>query len=534
MAKIKAIIMPKWGLEMVEGTLAKWHVTEGQPVDKGQPIMDVETEKIANEVEADIPGVMRRRVAEEGQVIPVGGLLGVIADKDVSDADVDAFVGSYKSEAFGRVEALGSNNDKPADKPAQASAGSAGSYGSAPVNEAAGAADEDDGEGSGKRASPRARKLAETLGVDINKVTSDGSRISDRDVQAYYDSLPKDEPAEAEASGRVRVTPRVKALAKKLGVDLADLDGTGPNGRITQDDVRAYADEVNGPLNEDVRSTPAVRKLAKERGVDLSRVQGSGKNGRITREDVDAAAAAPKGAPAPSAPSYVPGENPHTVQPLNTMRKTIARRLTEAKQNIPHIYLTVDVELDRLLARRQKVNASSDVKASVNDFIIRACGLALKHVPQMNVQYHDDGLHFFKHADISMAVSLEGGLITPIVRAADMKSVQDIAAETKDLASRARSGKLKMDEIQGGTFSISNMGMLGIRNFDAVINPPQGAILAVGKGEERIIARNGAPAVATVMTVTLSCDHRAIDGALGARFLEVFKDLIEEPLALVL
>lgn len=530
MANIKAIIMPKWGLEMVEGTLAKWHVTEGQAVDKGQPIMDVETEKIANEVEADIPGVMRRRVAEEGQVIPVGGLLGVIADKDVSDADVEAFVGAYKSEAVGRVEALGSNTEKATEsKPAAAPAGS---YGSAPVNETAPEADED--EGSGKRASPRARKLAETLGVDINKVTSDGSRISDRDVQAYYDSLPKDEPAEAESPRKVRVTPRVKALAKKLGVDLADLDGTGPNGRITQDDVRAYADEVNGPLNEDVRSTPAVRKLAKELGVDLSRVQGSGKNGRITREDVDAAAAAPKGAPAPAATSYVPGENPHTVQPLNTMRKTIARRLTEAKQNIPHIYLTVDVELDRLLARRQKVNASSDGKASVNDFIIRACGLALKHVPQMNVQYHEDGLHFFMHADISMAVSLEGGLITPIIRAADMKSVQDIAAETKDLASRARSGKLKMDEIQGGTFSISNMGMLGIRNFDAVINPPQGAILAVGKGEERIIARNGAPAVATVMTVTLSCDHRAIDGALGARFLEVFKDLIEEPLVLVL
>jgi pyruvate dehydrogenase E2 component (dihydrolipoamide acetyltransferase) len=194
----------------------------------------------------------------------------------------------------------------------------------------------------------------------------------------------------------------------------------------------------------------------------------------------------------------------------------------------------VDVELDRLLARRQKYNAANDVKASVNDFIIKACGLALKHVPKMNVQYHDDGLHFFKHADISMAVSLEGGLITPIVRAADVKTVAEIAAETKDLAARARSGKLKMEEIQGGTFSISNMGMLGIKSFDAVINPPQGAILAVGKGEERIIARNGSPAVATMMTVTLSCDHRAIDGALGAKFLEVFKELCEEPLALVL
>ncbi|MEN3973477.1 2-oxo acid dehydrogenase subunit E2 [Emcibacter sp. SYSU 3D8] len=527
MANIKAIIMPKWGLEMVEGTLAKWHVAEGQPVDKGQPIMDVETEKIANEVEADIPGVMRRHVAQEGQVIPVGGLLGVIADKDMSDADVESFVKSYRSEAVGRVEALSSDAEK-ADEP-KADSG-AGSYGSAPV---AAAADDDDAGGSGKRASPRAKKLAETLGVDINKVPSEGNRVSDRDVQAYFDSLQSEDAADAAPAGNVRTTPRVKTLAKKLGVDLSEVSGTGNNGRITEDDVRAHADGA-GPLNEDVRSTPAVRKLAKELGIDLARVQGSGKNGRITKEDVEAAAAAPKGAPAAASAAYVPGVNPHTVEPLNSMRKTIARRLTEAKQNIPHIYLTVDVELDRLLARRQKYNAANDVKTSVNDFIIRACGLALKHVPKMNVQYHDDGLHFFQHADISMAVSLEGGLITPIIRAADAKSVAEIAAEAKDLAVRARAGKLKMDEIQGGTFSISNMGMLGIRNFDAVINPPQGAILAVGKGEERIVARNGAPAVATVMTVTLSCDHRAIDGALGARFLEVFKDLCEEPLALVL
>ncbi|MGE0667887.1 MAG: 2-oxo acid dehydrogenase subunit E2 [Sphingomonadales bacterium] len=527
MANIKAVIMPKWGLEMVEGTLAKWHVAEGTAVDKGQPIMDVETEKIANEVEADIGGVLRR-VADEGQVIPVGGLLGVIADQGASEDEVQGFIKNYKSVAVGRVEALGSNTDNAASKPDAAS--DAGSYGSAPVAAEA-PADEDDA-GSGKRASPRARKLAESLGVDINKVPSDGNRISDRDVQAYYDSLPKDAPAESEAPGKVRATPRVKTLAKKLGVDLSEVTGTGNNGRITEDDVKAWADETAGPLNEDVRSTPAVRKLAKELGVDINRVQGSGKNGRITKDDVEAAAAAPKGAPAPAA--YVPGENPKTVEALNNMRKTIARRLTEAKQNIPHIYLTVDVELDRLLARRQKYNATNDAKSSVNDFIIKACGLALKHVPKVNVQYHDDGLHFFRHADISMAVALEGGLITPIVRAADVKSVAEIAVETKDLAARARAGKLKMEEIQGGTFSISNMGMLGIKSFDAVINPPQGAILAVGKGEERIIARNGSPAVATVMTVTLSCDHRAIDGALGAKFLEVFKELCEEPLALTL
>jgi len=168
----------------------------------------------------------------------------------------------------------------------------------------------------------------------------------------------------------------------------------------------------------------------------------------------------------------------------------------------------------------------------LNDFVIRAAGLALKQVPKANVQYHGDELHFFEHADISVAVAIDGGLITPIVRAANLKTVEQISIEMKDLAARAREGKLKLDEIQGGTFSITNLGMYGIKSFDAVINPPQGAILAIGTGEERLVAKNGAPAVATVMTVTMSCDHRSIDGALGAQFLDAFKELLEEPLAL--
>ena len=514
MADIKAIAMPKWGLEMSEGTLAKWHVGEGDAITKGQVIMDVETEKIANEVEADLEGVLRRQVAGEGDVIPVGGLLGVVAPADADDAAIEDFVANFKSVAVGRVEAkTASEPAAPAPAPAPKKAA------------------------SDVKASPRAKKLAEKLGVDIAQVPTDGKRVSDRDVQAYYDSGQAGSGqagggAPAAETGRVRASPRAKRLAKDLGIDISQVPGSGKGGRISEDDVKAFADSggASAPaatVNDDVRTTPAVRKLAKEKGVDLATVQGTGKGGRITKDDVEAAASGGGAAP------VVPGENPYRVEPLNTMRKTIARRLTEAKQSIPHIYLTVDVELDRLLARRQKVNAAADSKVSVNDFIIRACALALKQVPTVNVQWHEDGLHLFEHADISMAVAIEGGLITPIIRAADTKSVEQIAAETKDLAARARAGKLTLDEIQGGTFSISNMGMLGIKHFDAVINPPQGAILAVGAGEERLVARNGSPAVATVMTVTISCDHRAIDGALGAEFLAAFKELIEEPLALV-
>ncbi len=512
MADIKAIAMPKWGLEMSEGTLAKWHVAEGEAITKGQVIMDVETEKIANEVEADLEGVLRKQVAGEGDVIAVGGLLGVVAPEDADDAAIEDFVANFKSIAVGRVEAR-----KKEDKAEAAEA-------SAPAKKAAQA---------DVKASPRAKKLAKELGVDIAEVPTSGKRISDRDVQAYFDEQQSGGGEPAKEKGRVRASPRAKKLAKELGIDIADVTGSGRGGRISEDDVKAHAESGGGDaapaaVNEDVRTTPAVRKLAKEHNIDLATVQGTGKGGRITKEDVERAASGASAAP------VVPGENPYQLIELNNMRKTIARRLTEAKSSIPHIYLTVDVELDRLLARRAKVNAGADAKASVNDFIIRAAALALKQVPECNVQWHDDGIHMFQHADISMAVALDGGLITPIVRAADTKSIHEIAAETKDLATRARSGKLSLDEIQGGTFSISNMGMLGIRNFDAVINPPQAAILAVGSGEERIVARNGAPAVATVMTVTMSCDHRAIDGALGARFLEAFKDLLEEPLALVI
>lgn len=517
MADIKAIAMPKWGLEMNEGTLAKWHVSEGDTVAKGQAIMDVETDKIANEVEADAGGVLKRVIAGEGEVLTIGALLGVIADEGASDADVDDFIANYVSVAVGRVEAASTAPPSPA--PAAAPA--------APAARAAG----------GKvKASPRAKKLAESLGVDISEVPASGSRISAEDVQAFHDAGGAGAVAPAAAGGSVKATPRAKRLAKELGIDLSQVPATGRGGRVSEDDVKGFADgggaaapAAAASVNDDPRATPVARKRAAELGVDIATVQGTGRGGRISKEDVEAAAS---GASAPVT-AAAPGENPVTVEPMNNMRKIVAKRLTEAKQSIPHIYLTVDVELDRLLARRAKVNARSDVKASVNDFVIRACALALKAVPKVNVQLHGEELHYFAHADISMAVALEGGLITPIIRAADTKTVHQIALEAKDLATRARSGKLQLEEFQGGTFSISNMGMLGIKHFDAVINPPQGAILAVGAGEERLVARNGSPAVATVMTVTLSCDHRSIDGALGAEFLAAFKELVEEPLALV-
>lgn len=521
-ADIKAIAMPKWGLEMSEGTVAKWHIGEGDTIAKGQVIMDIETDKIANEVEADADGVLKRQIAGEGETLEIGALLAVIAQEGTSDTEIDEFVASYKSVAVGRVEATTAAPPAPAPSAAPAAPRAAA--------------------GGKVKASPRAKKLATSLGVDISQVQPSGAsgRISADDVQAFHDAGQTTGSAAAAPAGdgKVRATPRAKRLAKELGIALSQVPATGRGGRVSEDDVRSFADGGGGaapaaatPVNEDARATPVARKRATELGVDIRTVQGTGRGGRISREDVEAAASG--GASGPGAAAAAPGDNPVTVEPMNNMRKIVAKRLSAAKQEIPHIYLTVDVEIDALLARRKKVNEDGDVKVSVNDFVIRAVALALKQVPKVNVQLHGEELHYFAHADISMAVALEGGLITPIVRAADTKSVRQIAVEAKDLATRARDGKLKLEEFQGGTFSISNMGMLGVKHFDAVINPPQGAILAIGAGEPRMVVKNGAPAVATVMTVTMSCDHRSIDGALGAEFLDAFKTLIQEPMALV-
>ncbi|EQB08358.1 branched-chain alpha-keto acid dehydrogenase subunit E2 [Sphingobium quisquiliarum P25] len=296
-----------------------------------------------------------------------------------------------------------------------------------------------------------------------------------------------------------------------------------------------------------VKASPLARRLAEQTGVDLASIKGSGPNGRVVKADLEGAA---KGAPAavqdqapvsatpaPSAPAAAQDFGiPHEVVKLSGMRKTIARRLTESKQQVPHIYLTVDIQLDRLLKLRSELNAGlagRGVKLSVNDLLIKALGAALVQVPECNVQFAGDQMLQFKRADISVAVSIPGGLITPIITEADSKSVSAISTAMKDLAARAKDGKLAPQEYQGGTASLSNMGMFGIKQFEAVINPPQGMIMAIGAGEKRPFVIDDALQIATVMSATGSFDHRAIDGADGARLMQAFKELVENPLGML-
>ena len=299
------------------------------------------------------------------------------------------------------------------------------------------------------------------------------------------------------------------------------------------------------PKGDRVIASPLAKRIAADKGVDLAGVKGSGPNGRIVRADVEGArpaaaapaAAAPVAAAAPASTPAVPDFGiPYEAQKLNNVRKTIARRLTEAKQTIPHIYLTVDIQLDALLKLRSQLNKALEaqgVKLSVNDLIIKALAKALVQVPKCNVSFAGDELRSFQRADISVAVAAPSGLITPIIVDAGNKSISAIATEMKALAGKAREGKLQPHEYQGGTASLSNLGMFGIKSFDAVINPPQAMIMAVGAGEQRPYVIDGALGIATVMSATGSFDHRAIDGADGAELMQAFKNLIENPLGLV-
>jgi len=290
---------------------------------------------------------------------------------------------------------------------------------------------------------------------------------------------------------------------------------------------------------ERLKASPLARRIAEEKGIDLSSVQGSGPGGRIVKADLEAApakAAAPAPAPATAAAPVAAGEIPHEAVKLSSMRKTIARRLTEAKQTIPHYYLTVDIQLDALLKLRGELNKGLQprgIKLSVNDLLIKALAMALIEIPTANVSFAGDQMLKYSRADISVAVAIPDGLITPIIFGADTKSISTIAREMKDLAARARDGKLQPHEYQGGTASISNLGMFGIKQFDAVINPPQGMIMAVGAGEKRPYVVNDSLQIATVMSASGSFDHRAIDGAEGAKLMQAFKRLVENPLGML-
>ncbi len=367
-----------------------------------------------------------------------------------------------------------------------------------------------------------------------------------------------EEGEDKSAIGSVKAPPKTPAAPEKKAEEKSapkTAPAPAPKAAAPAPKPEAAA-PTNGKGPGGVFASPLARRLAKQSGIDLSRIQGSGPHGRIIARDIEGAGKeartpqAPRGAPAPLQVPGLPSddkiralfeEGSYDFLPHDMMRKTIATRLTAARIQIPQFYVTMDCEIDELLKAREEINASapkgSDGKAryklSVNDFIIKAFAMALIKIPAANVSWLESGMLRHKHADIGVAVALDGGLITPIIRRAEEKTLGVISNEMRDLGLRARARKLKPHEYEGGSSAISNLGMYGVKNFTAIINPPHASILAVGMGEQRVVVKNNKPAVATIMSATLSCDHRAIDGALGAELLRAFKEYVEKPLGLL-
>jgi len=359
-------------------------------------------------------------------------------------------------------------------------------------------------------------------------------------------------PADA---GAAKAAPKPEATPKQ---EAAPASKPAPGAGEPQPKAAAAPESKPAPKPAEAQgdrifASPLARRMAKQAGLDLTGIQGSGPNGRIVKADIEAAAAQPKTAPAARAaePAAAPAPAaakapaapitaPHTAVPNSSMRKVIAKRLSESKATVPHFYVSMDIELDALLKLRADLNSRAPkegpgaFKLSVNDLIIKAAARVLRQFPNVNASWTDDAIIQYHDVDISVAVSIPDGLITPIVRKADQKGLAAISNEMKDLAARARAGKLKLEEFQGGGFSISNMGMYGVTDFAAIINPPQAGILAVSAGQQRPVVKDGALAIATVMTCTLSVDHRVVDGALAAEWIAAFKKVVEDPLSLML
>jgi pyruvate dehydrogenase E2 component (dihydrolipoamide acetyltransferase) len=463
--------MPKLSDTMTEGVLRKWQKKEGDKIAPGELVAEVETDKATMDFESFDEGVILKLLVADGATVPVGSPIAIIgkAGEDTAAALKDAE--ERKSKAGGKKTAAAPSGQAPAAAPAPAAPPAA-------------------------KAAPAPAPVAKPAAAPAPKPAA---------------ARPAPAPTTSNgAPAKILASPLARRLATDLGVDLRRISGTGPGGRIVERDVQAAADSAGSaqaaPASEPASSVPRAdaslpHPLLPERRTELR----------------------------PN--TYAPAAEDQLI-PNSLMRKTIARRLVESKTTIPHFYLTAEADMGSAMAFREQVKEVHGAKLSVNDLVIKAAALALRRVPECNATYTDEGIVRLGRVDIGMAVAIEDGLVTPVIRSADIKTLGQIAAEAQDLAKRARDRKLKVEDMTNSTFSISNLGMMGIKDFSAIINPPEAAILAVGAVRKEPVVKNDQVVVGQRMSLTLSCDHRVIDGALGAKLLQAIVAILERPITL--
>jgi pyruvate dehydrogenase E2 component (dihydrolipoamide acetyltransferase) len=492
------ITMPALSDTMNTGRLVKWVKKLGDAIKKGDTIAEVETDKAVMEVDAFHDGYLAGPLAAEGTEMPVGKVIGYIADSpgEAPAGVAQATPAAPKTAPPETVRAA----DVPAEEEEGPKAAAAAAAKGAPAPAAKPAAAP-----AKTTDAPTAQSTSPQRGEDARSAALPAQSFSP--LPAGERSAPKAPGEEAQTShaNRVSASPLARRLAKDSGVDLAGIQGSGPHGRIVEADVEAAKSRKGG-------MAPAAAEAAAPAGHGMS--------------DQQIRSLYPEGS--------------YEIVPHDSMRRIIAQRLVQSNLTVPHFYLTVDCDIGKLLAAREEINSTAPQdkdgkplwKLSVNDFVIKALALALQRVPDANATWTENCMLKHKHSDVGVAVAIKGGLITPLVRNAENKSLSGISNEMKELAARARARKLKPEEYQGGASAVSNLGMFDIKDFTAVINPPQATILAVGTGKKRPVERSGKIEIATIMTVTLTCDHRVVDGVLGAQLISAFKALIEQPVTL--
>ena len=544
----EVIKMPKMSDTMEEGVIASWLKKEGDEISSGDILAEVETDKATMELESYQDGFLLHIGVKEKETVPVDGVIAIIGEKG---EDVSALIKEIESGG-------GSNGESKAEE-------------SAPAAESAAAAEDIDTSGINATV-VKMPKMSDTMeeGVIAQWIKKVGDKVESGDILAEVETDKATMELEAYDEGVLLYTAvpdggsvpvdGVIAVIGEKGADYETLikaETAGPKPEKKEEPKSSTPAASSAPQataqpsapatssassNGRIKASPLAKKLAEEKGIDISQVTGSGDGGRIVKRDVEDFK--PSAAPAPAKAEksggttinlpQVVGEERSEDIPVTQMRKTIARRLGESKFSAPHFYLTMEINMDKAMEARKSMNEIAPVKISFNDIVLKACAAALRQHPDINVSWMGDKMVKHHHIHIGVAMALPEGLIVPVVRFADNKTLSHISAEVKDLADRAKNKKLSPDDYTGNTFSVSNLGMFGIDEFTAIINPPDACILAVGGIKETVVVKNGEMKPGNVMKVTLSCDHRAVDGAVGAAFLQTLKGFLEDPVRILI